>query len=199
MSVDPDDIKLYLNQKSKEWEAQELRAARVRLPEDIAEYVDSCLKTVSKLPDELPQKQVIQKYLNVALRHYQEDDEKGVRRWIMKAEDNYKNALFDLEILKREQGARKGGQSPKRRQWAEEIADHLVRTRPNSNFEQVWKTLPEGESPEQIEAEQYDLAFYRDGEKLIAIDGFTTVEKGSLAQSSFKKRYFSPAKRKAGH
>lgn len=97
-----------------------------------------------------------------------------------------------LTVTQREANS-KGGKAPKRRGWAELLAEHLAGL--DLSFPKSWAEIPEDE--ETMLCLDEDTAVYRsnEGKTVVAVDSVTGNEIGDMSESNFKKRYFSPAKK----
>jgi hypothetical protein len=93
--------------------------------------------------------------------------------------------LFRVYRMESEGGA-KGGKKSKRRRWAETIAMWLKQRTDGMTKDEAWKAIPE--RLEEIEDDEGDVQFYRDGDVLVAlVDG---IEQRGLSKTTFLKRYF---------
>jgi len=95
-----------------------------------------------------------------------------------------------------ESGTKKGGHTagkkPKRKDWAEDLADYLVGL--GASFPKVWASITADENlPFSLNE---DVAVYRseDSKRVYFIDDVTGGELGSQSRSNFEKRYFRLAK-----
>jgi len=95
-----------------------------------------------------------------------------------------------------ESGTKKGGHTagkkPKRKDWAEDLADYLVGL--GASFPKAWTSITADEHlPFSLNE---DVAVYRseDSKRVYFIDDVTGGELGSQSRSNFEKRYFRLAK-----
>jgi hypothetical protein len=103
--------------------------------------------------------------------------------------DHIKDLLMLAAVKSRDdlsKGGAKGGRQPKRRRWADALAQYLaVET---IDKEEAWESIPEVGTL-CLENFGDDLELYRDGETLVCIEA---GEERSLKKSTFMARYFPP-------
>lgn len=98
-------------------------------------------------------------------------------------------------IVKQREANSKGGKAPKRKQWAEDLAEHLAGL--GVSFPKAWETIPEEEEdPGQLLRLDEDTGVHlsHNGNKVFALDLVSGNELGEMSRSNFEKRYFRPAK-----
>lgn len=94
-----DPLALRLTIASKEYEVIRIKADQIALPENVTLMLERSKATADKLPDELPQKMKILKYLGAAEAALQRQDMRNVRFWFLKARMNHENALHDKWLM----------------------------------------------------------------------------------------------------
>ncbi|GGY85365.1 hypothetical protein [Marinobacter zhanjiangensis] len=99
MTLDPEKVKAYFSQKSKEREVIRIKADQLVLPNDWVLLVETWKKAADSLPDELPQKPYILKLLGAAEYAIERGDESDFRLWILKARMNFENAKHDKWLM----------------------------------------------------------------------------------------------------
>lgn len=83
-------------------------------------------------------------------------------------------------------GGSKGGRNRPTRPW-QAIAEHLLGESPGESKRTIWLSIADGAPYNEIETWEGDVEYYRDGERLIAIeDG---GKESSLARKTFEDRY----------
>lgn len=88
-----------------------------------------------------------------------------------------------------------GGRAPKRRRWADIIADEYCAVGENSKIWQALERAHDSSSPYEIELDDTDLSVYVDADRLIAVDQSTGREQ-SLAKSTFFDEYIREARKR---
>ncbi len=158
----------------------------IQLPENPAAWISDIESFAASLPDEIPQKEKILRYSQFASAAIRGNNEPELRRHILSISRLCEDADFNHFIVEKntehkrsEENGRNGGRTNKRRKWADEAAKHIAR----------WEDLPEDFNPLVIETDECDYEIYRDGERIFAFDQNTGQEIGSLARSTFEKRY----------
>lgn len=92
-----------------------------------------------------------------------------------------------------QKNGRTGGKHPKRRAWAEAIAEHLKSQNPRATKAAMWATIPESANPADINnQENGDIQYYHDDNRLFAsVDGGQTQ---SITQKVFFDDYLRTRK-----
>ena len=89
-------------------------------------------------------------------------------------------------------GGAKGGRQPKRREWADTLAQHLALTAVSKD--EAWDAIPESRSPLEFRSSDGEIEVYRDGETIVCAAGENET---TLSRSTFFKRYFPPSGQQA--
>jgi hypothetical protein len=100
-----------------------------------------------------------------------------------------KDMHFEIALRSREgskSGGKKGGQAPKRRAWADMLAEHLAQKTTNKN--EAWELIPDGH-PLEFWSKDGEVEVYRDGETIVCVAGET---ERTMTRANFLKRYFPP-------
>ncbi|MCU7830322.1 MAG: hypothetical protein KZQ85_14765 [Candidatus Thiodiazotropha sp. (ex Myrtea sp. 'scaly one' KF741663)] len=105
--------------------------------------------------------------------------------WIARFENKY-------ATLRSKNGGQGGGLAPKVSEWAKEAASLLMKTK-TKNKDEAWDLLPDTRNPWLIEIEDDEYEVYRDGDKIIAVNTYTSKEH-DLTKSTFLKNYLKKGK-----
>ncbi len=98
-------------------------------------------------------------------------------------------------VIKQRDANKKGGEKPKRRQWADQCAMQLALS--YSKFPDAWRSISKHENS-RTDVSGSNISVYRsnNGSVLVAIDNEVDTEIGQLTKGTFRKTYFSPAKKR---
>lgn len=110
------------------------------------------------------------------------DEPEVVAGYVMAAETQCKElSQLPLTIsgFNSKNGGAKGGKNPKRRQWADAVAQYLLENHAGLTKKAIWETIGDSANTSEIETDFEDVEFYKDGEKLCAIvDGEAVTPMG---------------------
>lgn len=88
-----------------------------------------------------------------------------------------------------------GGRSPKRKPWAETVAEHLA-DQNHPTEEAAWLALPAPAAAWEFETDAADFEVYTEGGSVIAVDSITREEQRPLKKSTFLKNYYRRARQR---
>lgn len=170
--------------------ARELFEARKR----IEGFTEAEEKAVLELP-EIYQRQrelilSMLKYLQAARQSHKNNDSVQTIRWFPIIEKEYKMAMLRLQRIKEIESGGLGGSKPKRRLWAEEVAEYLKERYQKLKKEDVWEKIPQSFEPLEIKTDEVDYDYaYRDGEYLVG-ENSETEKVTKIKKSTFFKNYY---------
>lgn len=131
---DQDALKSGIRQLGYEVQALQEEANRLKLPDDIPKLIESWMRSAEELPDELPQKPEIIKFLRVALNNFNRGDMQSTRLCILRAKKNFENTGHDKWVMgvqkqygqnaERQRQINKETVKPKHDLW-QEMADNI--------------------------------------------------------------------------
>ncbi len=159
------------------------------LPEDVAGLLDEDSRLVAALSDDLPQKAVLVRRIELARAALKRGDYEEVKVELLVIEKNWDNAQHDARIVKRSSDGRKGGKKPKRKIWAEAAVGMLRNNAGDATKEQAWLMLPDAGSAWDVETDAADYKVYRDGDKIVGVNTLTHEEE-AIAESTFLRHYY---------
>lgn len=192
-------MNIMLNAAYYEGKRAELSGQAMALPADVPAFFDAVEAKATGLPEVFSDFEYgLNRYSEWGRHAHDEGDETRLRKYIWIICQNLNQLERNLIEYKREQGAIKGGQAPKRKPWAERLAEGLAGL--GVPFPKAWATIPdEWASPLYLDEDTAVSRTEIDGvEKLVAHD---PVSGGTIGQpqslSNFRDRYFYPAKKKS--
>jgi len=179
--------------------AEQLHSKYVPIPDDPAAWLDEVVQYAAHLPDEIPQKEYLQRYAQIAKAALADGDDTTFRRFMLKISRQYDDAPFNEmrmrvrdRSIKEKVGGVKGGSKNKRREWAELMADELAGNGYTEN--QAWNAVPDSDHAFEAETDKAEYRVYADGEKIVALD-VNTQDEQTLTRSTFIKNYYRPARK----
>lgn len=114
------------------------------------------------------------------------------------------NLAFAVASVRSTDAGKKGGSQSKRKQWAEIAAKLLLQAAEGCTQDEAWEKLPDPQKEWTIETDmgsgddliisEYDIAVYRDGDSLVAVNKETRVVIGELKKSTFLREYYRKIK-----
>jgi len=186
-------MNIMLNAAYYEGKRAELSGQAMTLPADIPAFFDAVEAKATGLPEIFSDFEYgLNRYSAWGRHAHETGDEARLRKYIWIICQNLHQLERNLIEYSRNQGTIRGGKAPKRKPWAERLANGLVEL--GVQFPKAWATIPEDENNPLALDE--DIGVYRsnNGGIVVAVDLVTGNELGEQSRSNFQKRYFSPAK-----
>tara|TARA_R110002049_G_scaffold308468_1_gene512596 strand:+ start:10127 stop:10744 length:618 start_codon:yes stop_codon:yes gene_type:complete len=195
------NLKIMLNKASYEDQSSTLFADSIILPDDIPAFFNAIEEKATGLPIEFADFEYgLRRWAGWGRHAHKEGDEAQTRKYIWKICQNLHALEKNLIDYSRTEGNKKGGKKPKRKEWAENLANHLANL--ETPFVDIWNTIPEDENnPFELDEDTAVYRTYKQGKQkdvpiVVAVDRIACQELGELTRSSFERNYFRVAKKK---
>jgi len=180
------------------------KAKTMELPLEPMAWISEYVNYASNLPDSMPHKAVMQRQARQAIKNLKRNNVNEAKFHMLQIQENWNNAEHDLWVLqmdkrdsKEKTGGGNGGKAPKRRKWAEEMAQTLVGETEAAPNKKAWEWLAGNSVPYVFELNMSEHTVYVDGDKLVGVCTDTGKE-STITKEVFLKTYYRPA-RKGGY